>query len=111
MPKETKQSSNDDFRQALEKLRQQQQQVLQNLLNGSAHHNIGNLAGYRTNLEHMNRDLSKLNRKPKVSKEERIRQIEHELDIIRGIQPTPKGYIINPSKVKSLMAELRDLKK
>lgn len=49
-------------------------------------------------------------RKPKpVDKPTRIAEIEHELDICRGIIPTPKGYKVDTSKVKSLVAELKQL--
>lgn len=49
--------------------------------------------------------------KPKpIDKATRIRQIEEELDIIRGRVPTPKGYKVDATKVKDLMIELRKLK-
>lgn len=48
--------------------------------------------------------------KPKpVDKPTRIKEIEAELDIIRGRVPTPKGYTINKSKVRSLLIELKEL--
>lgn len=40
----------------------------------------------------------------------RVREIEKELDIIRGRVPTPIGYKIDKSKVKTLMAELQNLR-
>lgn len=39
----------------------------------------------------------------------RIAAIEHELDIIRGRIPTPKGYVVNPLRIKELMTELKQL--
>lgn len=45
-----------------------------------------------------------------VSPEQRIKDIEAELDIYRGRVPTPKGFKSDPSKVKALMAELKKLK-
>lgn len=39
----------------------------------------------------------------------RRKEIETELDIIRGRVPTPKGYTINPLRVKKLMQELKQL--
>jgi hypothetical protein len=44
---------------------------------------------------------------PKV----RIAEIDKELDIIRGIIPTPKGYKIDPRKAKALMVERAELEK
>ncbi len=41
----------------------------------------------------------------------RIAEINKELDIIRGVVPTPKGYTINLSRAKELMAELKRLMK
>ena len=41
----------------------------------------------------------------------RIIEINNELDIIRGVVPTPKGYIINVKKAKDLMEELKALMK
>jgi hypothetical protein len=40
----------------------------------------------------------------------RYTEIEKELDILRGRIPTPPGYIIDKSKAKSLMAELKKIK-
>lgn len=39
----------------------------------------------------------------------RIIQINNELDIIRGVVPTPKGYVIDIKKAKRLMEELKTL--
>lgn len=44
-----------------------------------------------------------------VDTETRKREINSELDIIRGRVPTPKGYTVNPGRVKDLMAELKQL--
>lgn len=63
-------------------------------------------------LAEMNAALAKLPKQPtppKINPEVRKRQIEQELDIIRGITPTPKGYKVDPGKVKALMAELKQL--
>lgn len=46
---------------------------------------------------------------PKKDPEYRRREIEYELDIIRGRVPTPPGYQVDTSKVKDLMAELKQL--
>jgi hypothetical protein len=46
---------------------------------------------------------------PKVSPEVRKKEIEDELDIIRGVVPTPRGYKVNPLRIKQLMAELSQL--
>lgn len=64
-------------------------------------------------VEEMLADLNKLPKTPKakpIDKATRIQEIETELDIIRGRVPTPKGYKVDASKVKSLMIELRELK-
>lgn len=45
-----------------------------------------------------------------LTKEQRIRQIERELDILRGRIPTPKGYKVDKQRSKGLMKELRELK-
>lgn len=39
----------------------------------------------------------------------RIREINNELDIIRGIVPTPKGYKVDLKRAKELMVELKRL--
>lgn len=39
----------------------------------------------------------------------RIREINKELDIIRGVVPTPKGYKIDLQRAKDLMSELKKL--
>lgn len=44
-----------------------------------------------------------------TDKERRIHEINEELDIIRGVKPTPPGYTIDISRVKDLMAELKKL--
>lgn len=41
----------------------------------------------------------------------RIVEIDRELDIIRGVIPTPKGYSTDVHKVKTLLAERAELKK
>lgn len=41
----------------------------------------------------------------------RLKEIDHELDIIRGRVETPKGYSITPDKVKILLAERKQLVK
>lgn len=46
--------------------------------------------------------------KPKSPAQRKL-EIERELDIIRGRVPTPKGYKIDPRKIKSLMQEYRSL--
>lgn len=48
---------------------------------------------------------------PIVNPDVRRREIEHELEIIKGIIPTPKGYTITTSKAKALVVELRELNK
>ena len=45
---------------------------------------------------------------PKVK---RIKEINDELDILRGRVATPRGYIVNPERVKSLISELKELLK
>jgi hypothetical protein len=50
--------------------------------------------------------------KPKpVDPGTRIKEIDEELDIIRGVRPTPKGYKIDPRRVKVLMIERAKLQK
>jgi hypothetical protein len=44
-----------------------------------------------------------------VDKKQRRAQIERELDIIRGVVPTPTGYRVEPGKIKALMKELNNL--
>ena len=46
---------------------------------------------------------------PPPDKATRLRQINTELDIIRGRVPTPPGYKIDPRRIKQLMAELKQL--
>lgn len=41
----------------------------------------------------------------------RVKEINAELDILRGITKTPKGYNIDPARAKELMAELKKLTK
>lgn len=41
----------------------------------------------------------------------RIREIQAELDIYRGVVPTPVGYEADPMRVKGLVAELNGLLK
>ena len=48
---------------------------------------------------------------PVINPEARRAEIEEELDIIRGRIPTPKGYRVDPSRIKALMLELRELPK
>jgi hypothetical protein len=43
--------------------------------------------------------------------EKRIAAINDELDIIRGVRPTPVGYVINVQRTKQLMTELAKLLK
>ena len=68
-----------------------------------------------TNLAELNAHLTAQRKaqeaaKPKpVDKPARIKEIENELDIIRGVVPTPKGYKIDTASVKSLRAELKEL--
>lgn len=45
------------------------------------------------------------------TRRERIKEINDELDIIRGVAPTPPGYKIAPQKIKELMAELAQIVK
>lgn len=83
---------------------------------------IGQDPGPRTapkwgSIDEMMRDLKNLPKHqpkpapPVKDKASRIQEIEDELDIIRGVKPTPKGYKVDPSKVKSLMTELKQLKR
>jgi hypothetical protein len=48
---------------------------------------------------------------PKKAVDPKVRrvEIERELDIIRGVSPTPKGYKVDPRKAKALMIELKEL--
>ena len=39
----------------------------------------------------------------------RLRKINDELDILRGVKPTPSGYKIDIGRVKILMTELKNL--
>lgn len=39
----------------------------------------------------------------------RVMEINKELDILRGVTPTPRGYVINIERTKELMKELKDL--
>lgn len=43
------------------------------------------------------------------SREQRVAEINDELDIIRGVKPTPKGYRVDVRRTKQLMAELKEL--
>lgn len=45
-----------------------------------------------------------------VDKAARLQEIEHELDIIRGVVPTPRGYTIDKAKIRGLIKELEGLK-
>lgn len=69
------------------------------------------------NLNQMNEALKQKRaqtiNKPKttIDPAARRKEIERELDIIRGRIPTPKGYSVNPSRVKDLMLELKKLPK
>jgi hypothetical protein len=48
---------------------------------------------------------------PGNEKVERIKEINNELDILRGRIATPKGYTINIARAKELMIELQELMK
>jgi hypothetical protein len=48
-------------------------------------------------------------KKKTVDPKVRRAEIERELDIIRGVSPTPKGYKVDPRKAKALMIELKEL--
>lgn len=71
--------------------------------------------GFR-NLEELRHALDAQRRaqeaaKPKpVDPIQRINDIEDELDICRGVKPTPAGYRVDPGKVKALMTELKQLR-
>lgn len=39
----------------------------------------------------------------------RIKKINQELDILRGVVPTPPGYSADPDRARELMTELRKL--
>lgn len=61
-------------------------------------------------IEDLNKALEKQRKAhPKLPPAERIKQIDTELDIIRGVKPTPKGYKIDATKAKRLMTERRNL--
>jgi len=59
-----------------------------------------------SNAEDMLADLSKL---PKKTKRPTLEEIDHELDIIRGVKPTPVGYKVRPERMKELMRLRREL--
>jgi hypothetical protein len=46
---------------------------------------------------------------PPVNKETRVKQINEELDILRGRVPTPPNYKVDPLRAKALMKELKQL--
>lgn len=61
------------------------------------------------NLSYLNQLLnSNISRPIVLTGEDRIEQIDNELDIIRGIIPTPKGYKIDKNKIKSLLKERKE---
>ena len=65
-----------------------------------------------SSLAEMNAALQKQReaQKPKpIDKDRRRAEIQRELDIIRGILPTPAGYTVDPDNIKRLMTELRNL--
>ncbi len=53
-------------------------------------------------------DLDKLP-KTEPTKPLTVEQIDEELDIIRGLKPTPDGYKVRPQRVKELMEMRRRL--
>lgn len=58
----------------------------------------------------INNILRELDDKPKpVDKVTRMAQIEVELNIIKGITPTPRGYKIDKTNIKILIKELKQL--
>lgn len=59
-------------------------------------------------IDEMMRDLSKL---PKTAppKKLTLEEIDAELDIIRGIKPTPEGYVIKPERMRELMKQRNEL--
>lgn len=65
-----------------------------------------------SNAAEMNEALAKqrIKNKPK-DPALRIKEINRELDIIRGRVATPKGYNVDPLRAKRLMAELKQLQK
>ena len=61
-------------------------------------------------LDRQRREQVKKQVKTKVDPQQRIRDIESELDIIRGTVPTPTGYTVDRSRVKSLVKEPEQLR-
>jgi len=59
-------------------------------------------------LEEMMRDLKDLPKTPSPKKLT-IEEIDEELDIIRGVKPTPSGYTIKPERMKDLMKQRKEL--
>jgi hypothetical protein len=43
--------------------------------------------------------------KPKPS----LKEIDEELDITRGVKPTPDGYTVKPERIKELMKQRKEL--
>jgi len=59
-------------------------------------------------VEEMMRDISKLPKKT-PAKKLTIEEIDSELDVIRGIKPTPVGYTVKPERMKDLMSQRKEL--
>lgn len=46
---------------------------------------------------------------PEPVKKHTLKEIDEELDIIRGIKPVPSGYTVDKSKIKELMKQREEL--
>lgn len=89
------------------------QAAFDQLMNEAALHNMrqqaeAQFAQYRTTNFHF--APPKPSSPPRaIDKAARRKEIEAELDIVRGIVPTPKGYKVDQRHIKAIMIELRGL--
>ena len=61
-------------------------------------------------LDEQRREQAKKAAATKVDPKQRMKEIEDELDIIRGVVPTPAGYTVDRRNVRRLVRELQELK-
>jgi hypothetical protein len=60
-------------------------------------------------LDKQRREQAQKAAKEQVDPAQRIKEIEDELDVIRGVKPTPRGCVVDRSKVRQLVKEREQL--
>jgi hypothetical protein len=104
---------NSQYANTQEQLNQAYQQRANNIRNQlGGQGQYGQLGGGLQGLLNKHPGIAQPARKPLLQDPKaRMAEINKELDIIRGVVPTPKGYKVDARKVKALMTELSELEK